>query len=352
MVQGSRFLVLVPRHPGTQAPSTQHLESRFTFFPLKKIKPSENHSPRINMNKKQRKLKKKRQRMREPACTPPHDHAPVKELANLSHQQMPLWTKTGELYQPVRIYYDIRQSHKVRPLFKKLHCLAFNDTNHCWIWQYTGEAENIEFEKRPVNPAKPVVLGAFVFNGPEHMHLDVHSIERALAAMSFFDTYLSRRIARITHLSIVNRLFSSQKAHAFTFDRCDAANALAEDPIASVLHVLDALQARSYDEHEKMRMIESSLNGKADTLFPEVEHIAIRFSQRKLNQLWFLLGSRQYVAIQHWKGKIRYSNADYIRDMVQGLTSQFLEKHFIRKRRWRNRMLPRIQSILNKWLSL
>jgi hypothetical protein len=220
------------------------------------------------------------------------------------------------------------------------------------MWQYTNEAEEIEFEKHPVNPLNPVVLGSFVFNGPGHMYLDIHSIERALAAMSFFDTYLSRRTARISHLSVVNRLFSPQNAHAFTFDHCDAVNALAEDPIAPILDILDASQIRDHDEQEKIRMIESSLNGNADTLFPKVEHIAIRFSQRKLNQLWFLLGSRQYVAIQHWKGKTRYSHADYIRDMAQGPDSQFPEKRFIRKKRRQSTPLIRIQSILKEWLPL
>jgi hypothetical protein len=238
----------------------------------------------------------------------------------------------------------------VRRAFEKLHCLIFDADNHCWMWRYTDEAEEIEFEKRPLNPAHCLALGSFVFDGPERMYLDVHSIERALAAMSFFHTYLSRRTARITHISIVNRLFSPQNAHAFTFDHYEAANALTEDPIASVFQLLDALQAHDCDEHEKARIIESALNGKADSRFPKIEHIAIRFSQSKLNQLWFLLGSRQYVAIQHWKGKNRYSHADYIRDMAQGLNGQFPEKRFTRKKRWRNTPLGRIHSLLKKWL--
>src|SRR5712692_7269865 len=54
----------------------------------------------------------------------------------------------------------------------------------------------------------PIVLRYFRFTSAEDMYLDVRSCERATKAVVFFDRYLKRSIARVTHAAIVNRLFA------------------------------------------------------------------------------------------------------------------------------------------------
>jgi len=268
------------------------------------------------MNKKQRKLKKKQQRTRTKSVSHQGGNGHIKTIGLSIHQRMPLWTTTGELFQPVRIYYDVLKLRKILKVFHKLRCLEFDPRYERWTWFYTGEASKITFEKRPLNPAKPIVLGWFFIRGERNLYLNVHSIERALEAIPFFDRYLSRRSAQITHLSVVNRLFDVSEARTFAFDHAVETHAVFEDPIQAVLQTLDTLSARVRDEREKMALIEAYLENTARKPFPEVEHLAVHYYQEGIHQPWFLLGSRQYIAIQHWKGNTTYNHVDYIREIV------------------------------------
>lgn len=231
---------------------------------------------------------------------------------------MPLWTKTGELYQPVRLYYTVLKLPKILKAFGKLHCMEGAAERNQWKWLYTAEARDLMFEKTPRYLSKPITLGTASFKVTDQMVLDVHSIERAFEAAAFFDRHLPRGAAKITHISIVNRLFDAHETEHFTIeDRVDA-TALPTDPILATFECLDAVQARKQTEREKQARIEGILQEHAATLFPEVEHLALHYSKSNLAQFWFLLGSRQYVAIQRWKGNTRYSLAAYLRDVLHG----------------------------------
>ncbi len=270
------------------------------------------------MNKKQRKLIKKRQHVQATSSLPLHDKkVHIKAASLLTTQRIPLWTRTGELFQPVRLHYKVSKLRKILKVFNKLRCMNFDSSHECWKWLYTDESGNITFQKKRNNSTNPFVLGAFFMKGKRNMYLDVHSIERALEAISFFDRYFSRRVAKITHLSVVNRLFDPRKAHTFTFNHDFEPASVVEDPITSLLQTFDSLSTRARDENEKMALIEAYLENKIKTLFPEVEHIVVHYYREGIRQPWFVLGSRQYVAIQHWKGNTGYSHADYIREVVQ-----------------------------------
>ena len=48
----------------------------------------------------------------------------------------------------------------------------------------------------------PIVMGSFYFPTEDRMYLDVNSIDRAMAAIEFFDKHLSRDAASLSHLQI------------------------------------------------------------------------------------------------------------------------------------------------------
>lgn len=271
------------------------------------------------MNKKQRRLKKKRQHLYQKSLVPQSEGIPFKPpVSPKSHHQMPLWTKTGELYQPVRLYYTVLKLPKILKTFGKFHCLEGTAERNQWKWLYTAETRDLVFEKAPRYLSKPIILGTISFKVADRMVLDVHSIERAFEAAAFFDRHLPRGSAKITHLSIVNRLFDAHETDHFAIeDRIDATS-LPMDPILATLERLDAVQACKQPEREKQSMIEDILQERAATFFPEIEHLALHYSKRHLAQFWFLLGSRQYIAIQRWKGNMHYSLAAYLRDVLHG----------------------------------
>src|SRR5438093_5149517 len=121
-----------------------------------------------------------------------------------------LMTMTGEIHQPVRLYYQVFDQAAVLKTFAKLRCLDDDQDNQRWVWLYHGEAKKLKFHTSyAAMPRKmrPIILGAFRFTSAQDMSLDVRSCERATQAVVFFDRYLKRSIAHVTHAAIVNRLF-------------------------------------------------------------------------------------------------------------------------------------------------
>src|SRR6266851_468198 len=121
-----------------------------------------------------------------------------------------LMTMTGEIHQPVRLYYEVYDQAEVLKVFAKLRCMDDDQDNQRWVWLYHGEAKTLTFHTSYAaipRTMRPIVLGYFRFTHAEGMYLDVRSCERATQAVVFFDRYLARSIARVTHAAIVNRLF-------------------------------------------------------------------------------------------------------------------------------------------------
>src|SRR5712692_10107494 len=121
-----------------------------------------------------------------------------------------LMTMTGEMHQPIRLYYQVVDQAAVCKVFAKLRCLDEDQDNHRWVWLYHGEAKTLKFHTSYAaipRKMRPIVLGAFRFTSTKDMTLDVRSCERATQAVVFFDRYLQRSITHVTHAALVNRLF-------------------------------------------------------------------------------------------------------------------------------------------------
>ena len=281
-----------------------------------------------SMNKKQRRMKQKRQRVHDQKHVQQsqiHGHiSPVHAVARNKanpNQSIPLWTKTGELFQPVRLYYRIRNLRKLRMRLAILHCIRqAADDNH-WSWLYAGETLGMTFEKAPSGGKNPIELGTLFVWGENGMALEVHSIERALAAMTFFDHHLPRRFARLTHVSIVNYLFDPQHVHTFQFPFCAASDAQTDDPVMTLFRHVDRLKKRRRSARERDKAVAAYLQTLPTSTFPHTEHLALRFSRKRLQHIRFVLESRQYVAIQRWKGNDHFTPVDYVLTLIHAESS-------------------------------
>lgn len=128
--------------------------------------------------------------------------------------QSPLYTSTGELFQLVRVYYQVFNQATVLGVFKKLRCIDFDGTQNRWVWLFEHEAKKLQLGKphsQLPKEIRPVVIGSFTFRGEDQMRLDVRSLERATQAIEFFDKRINRRAAKVTNLRIVNKLFESTR---------------------------------------------------------------------------------------------------------------------------------------------
>lgn len=217
--------------------------------------------------------------------------------------QQVLTTTTGELMQPIRLHYNIFKKKELLRVFNKLGCVEFDPPKNRWVWVYAREATSLKF-KRSYNDlpkeARNVVLGSFFITSETRMHLDVRSVERALAAVEFFDKRITRAAAKLRHLCILNSLFSDPKEFPENFDV-----------------FFDTQEARNFDPATtQMAMITDALKGvKRQT--PEVECLPATFYEGGVSQMKLMLFARQTIAFKHFVGDTDYSFEDYVRDLTR-----------------------------------
>ncbi len=232
-----------------------------------------------------------------------------------------LSTITGELYQPLRIYYQVRQRNAVLGRFKRLRCMSFDKTEKSWLWLYGEEGKNISLRKsyREITKEKrPVILGSFTWRGEVELRLDVCSIERGIEALKFFDQKINRRLAKFKKLKIVNKLFSaslSQEEMAshstFFFEECLAVN------LADNLDKLETEMEKLASKTKKKNLVVSEIVKQMKEKSPEVEELEAPFYEDGIEAVSLLLAIRQMEAKEHWKGNEDFSKFDIIEALME-----------------------------------
>lgn len=231
-----------------------------------------------------------------------------------------LMTMTGEMHQPVRLYYQIFDHAAVLKAFTKLRCLDDDQDNQRWVWLYHGEAKKLKFHKSYSaipRTMRPIVLGAFRFTSAQDMTLDVRSWERATPAVVFFDRYLQRSIARVTHAAIVNRLFP------YTTDGLPVLEGLFAQVTTidgeAMLRRLAASLQTIQDPGQRMDMAFALMEQQSQERLPEVEKLPVHFYEDGITSLENALRLRQIVAFEHWRGNTACTLGEVIKKVSAGL---------------------------------
>ena len=183
-------------------------------------------------------------------------------------------TMTGEPYQPARLYYQVQQKNAVLGRFKRLRCIDFDETRNRWVWLYTEEAKNIKFSKsyREIpKQYRPIVLCSFTFKGDQELRLDVRSFKRVTEAILFFDQKINRRLAKLTKIKIVNKLFPAtieseemSHHHRLFFEQREAVNP--QDEIQQIEEIASEYE----DLEERYKVFSSYFEQHAKKPLPEV----------------------------------------------------------------------------------
>lgn len=121
-----------------------------------------------------------------------------------------LTTMTGEVFQPARLYYEALDLHQIHASLSRLNCVEFDLRNGRFVWLYRDESRDLPFSNpySSIPPERrPIVLGSIYFRQEGEMLLDLRSFERATKAVVFFDKYINRSAARVSHAAVINRLF-------------------------------------------------------------------------------------------------------------------------------------------------
>jgi len=199
-------------------------------------------------------------------------------------------TQTGEVVQPIRLYYQIADKKRLIDSFKQLRCMDFDRVNNRWVWLYSHESKVLKFRKSYSSIPKemhPIVIGSFFLrSGDELLFLDLRSFDRAIEAIPFFDKYVGQTVARVTHAAVVNRLFDAKEQFP---------------PNLDVFFCSGEMMERDTDKST-----------------PEVEKFPVHFYEDGIGSIEATLRMRQIMAFQHWKGNTNYTLFDVIKTTIPG----------------------------------
>src|SRR6266581_6663285 len=239
-----------------------------------------------------------------------------------SEKKKLLMTMTGEIHQPVRLYYQVFDQAAVLHAFAKLRCLDEDQDNHRWVWLYHGEAKKLKFHTSYTaipRKMRPIVLGAFRFTSAKDMTLDVRSCERATQAVVFFDRYLQRSIAHVAHAAIVNRLFPYTTGGLPELEGLFAPEQVTEiHGEAMLLRMAESLKTIQ-DPGQRMDMAFALMEKQSQERLPDVEKFPVHFYTDGITSLENALRLRQIVAFEHWRGHTECTLGAVIKKVSAGL---------------------------------
>jgi hypothetical protein len=199
--------------------------------------------------------------------------------------------------------------------------MKYDETVDRWAWLYTGRAKKLTFKipwKKIPKQLQPLIIGSFFQRATDVMFLETRSIERTVEAIAFFDRIIPRKVARVTDISIVNRLFdatsdirgfSSPLDHLFT-------NETKIDPEAKLADLKKRIAAGEAVKVNPADIVPMLWKGD-DQSIPEVERFPANYYEDGIDRLHLTLQIRQRLAFEHWKGNTGFSFVDIVRLMSE-----------------------------------
>lgn len=85
-------------------------------------------------------------------------------------------TVTGEIFQPVRLYYQVFDNKEIRKIFSRLRCVEFDKSNNRWVWLYEKEAKKLKFKKSYSSipkPMHPIVIDSLYLKPHNKLFVDL-----------------------------------------------------------------------------------------------------------------------------------------------------------------------------------
>ena len=234
-----------------------------------------------------------------------------------------LMTMTGEMHQPVRLYYEVSDQAAVRQAFTKLRCMDDDQDNQRWVWLYHGAAKKLKFHKSCAaipRQMRPIILGVFRFPSAQDMTLDVRSCERATQAVVFFDRYLKRSLAHVTHAAIVNRLFPYTTDGLPALEGLFAPEQVTEIDGEAMLRRMAASLQTIQDPQQRLDRAFTLMEQQSHERLPEVEKLPVHYYAEGIRSFETTLRLRQIVAFEHWRGNAACTLGEVIQKVSAGLS--------------------------------
>jgi len=224
-------------------------------------------------------------------------------------------TMTGEIFLPIRLYYNLQSKSGLQARFTNLRCMNYDRAGDRWVWLYDGEAKNLKFSKpySSIPPhQRPIVLGSFYSRANDQIYLDVGSVGRAVKAVEFFDKHIKRVVAEVEYVALYNKVCSSTKEHpGACFD-----NLFSEIHIDNIDPTVEKKLADANASIKEGRIVEM-MNAKS---FELIEAFPTHYYEDGIHNLESSLIAREAVAVARWSGKADYCLTDFIKDTTKGMS--------------------------------
>lgn len=242
-------------------------------------------------------------------------------------------TRTGEPYQPARIYYQVFNLKTVFGVFKKLRCMNYVPQQNRWQWLYDHETKKLRFEisyNKIDKEYRPIVLGDFFFRGDQEMVLDVRSCDRALRAIEFFQKRINPRAAQITKLRVVNRYFNANDQDEAElqppFDHFfEQADIYIPDP-TELEQKIKSLEQEYENTEDRMVAFNQFLEEKNKQVMPEIEEIPFYADEEyEVERLKMAFTLRNIQALNHWNGNTSFTTHDAIQQAIAAMPDDLFE---------------------------
>jgi hypothetical protein len=231
-------------------------------------------------------------------------------------------TSTGEPFQPVRLYYEIRNRNILLGRFKRLRCIVYDAKGDRWCWHYEQEAKSLEFQKPYSAIAKefrPLVLGYFKFESDTLVSLNLRSIDRALKAAGFFREKVPHQAWQVTRVRLVNFLTAAPEEGTpdltvEDFLDVDTVTIQNDDEFERKLEAINALYP---DIESRRNALNQHLEQSLQKPLAPVEEFSTGLENEfDFDQFVMALRMRLIVAVQHWDGNTRFSRLDVFKMMA------------------------------------
>ncbi len=229
-----------------------------------------------------------------------------------------LVTMTGEPFQLARVHFNLLDQEGVIRTFEKMKCMDYDEERQRWVWNYDDEAKGLRFATRRKDLPKTggaIVLGSFYLPEAEALYLDVNSFDRAIAAIQFFDRYLGRELALLSHIQVVNRCFHIREGmfppeHKSFLDPFVPNTPPDEDSL-----MREILDDQTLTREENLSRFQQQIQEESRKPLSLTESLPIHFYTEGVTNLQNILAMRTVIARKNLAGDDSFTFANLFQEM-------------------------------------
>jgi hypothetical protein len=232
-----------------------------------------------------------------------------------------LHTTTGEIFQPVRLHYELFDEERLLRIFDDLDCVGFDPLKQRWMWVYCGEARTIKFKRSYEDIPedwRDIALGSFYIRQSgdfiktgQELLLDLRSFERTAAAVEFFDQRIPRAVAKLAFYDVVNRVFTGEEKPPDDFDYFFEREEVRKTNPFAMIEAIDKLDKKAPDFEARKMALMADLEVKMNSPRPEVERLPADYYEDGIKIFRQSLMLRQTQSLMEWNENRKLSFRDF-----------------------------------------